>query len=81
VLGHQWFERRFWGILGAGLAAVIYKSAGALVFPVAETFRPVAKYPTPRLMAHLTIALCVAAGALFFANHLTIRCATAQPNR
>jgi hypothetical protein len=61
------------GILGAGLAAVIYEFGGALVFPLAETFQPVAKYPTPRLMAHLTMALCVAAGACWAVYHLRLR--------
>jgi hypothetical protein len=63
----------FGGILGAILGAVIYEVAGALVFPVAETFRPMAVAPAPRLLAHLSVALCVAAGALWAANHLQLR--------
>ena len=61
------------GILGAVLAAVIYEFGGAIVFPVAETFRPMAIAPAPRLFAHLVVGLCVAAGALLVADHLTLR--------
>jgi len=61
------------GVLGAAVAAVIYEFGGALVFPLAETFQPVAKYPTPRLWAHLSMALCVAAGALWAVHHLRLR--------
>jgi hypothetical protein len=68
----------FGGILGAGLAAVIYEFAGALLFPVAETFQPVAKYPEPRLMAHLTTAFWVSAGAFWAVHHLRLRRAKRQ---
>ena len=61
------------GILGACLAAAIYEFAGAIVFPTAETFRPMAVAPAPRLLAHLSVALCVAVGALGFADYVTFR--------
>jgi hypothetical protein len=69
------------GILGAGVAAVIYEFGGAILFPVAETFRPMAKETLPRLSAHLAVALCVAAGALLLANHLAVRRSTPRPDR
>jgi hypothetical protein len=69
----------FGGVLGAALAAVIYEFGGALVFPVAQTFRPMAVTPWPRLLAHLSVALCVSAGALGAAQHLQLR--RAAPHR
>jgi hypothetical protein len=67
------------GILGAVVAAAIYEFGGAILFPLAETFRPTAYEVIPRLFAHLTVALCVAAGALLFANHMTLRRPAPQP--
>jgi hypothetical protein len=61
------------GILGACLAAAIYEFAGAIAFPTAETFRPMAFAPAPRLLAHLSVALCVAAVALGVADYVTFR--------
>jgi hypothetical protein len=69
------------GILGAVVAAVFYEFGGAVVFPIAETFRPMAKEMIPRLTAHLAVALCVAAGALLFAEHLTLRRAMPRSDR
>jgi hypothetical protein len=69
------------GIMGAGIAAVIYEFGGAILFPVAETFRPMAMEMIPRLLAHLAVALCVAAGALLVADHLTLTRATQRPDR
>jgi MFS family permease len=69
------------GLMGAGVGAAIYEFGGAIVFPLAETFRPMAKQMPPRLSAHLAVALCVAAGALFIANHLTLRRATPRSDR
>jgi hypothetical protein len=69
------------GIIGAGIAAVIYDFGGGILFPVAETFRPMAIEMIPRLSAHLAVALCVAAGALLVADHLTLRRATPRPDR
>jgi hypothetical protein len=69
------------GILGAVVAAVIYEFGGAVLFPVAETFRPMAADPIPRLLAHLAVAVCVAAGALLLADHLSLRRARPRPDR
>ena len=69
------------GILGAVFAAVIYEFGGAVVFPVAETFRPMAIEPAPRLFANLVVGLCVAAGALLVADHLTLNRAASKPDR
>jgi hypothetical protein len=66
------------GIAGAILAAVIYEFGGAVLFPLAETFRPTSIQMLPRLFAHLTVALCVAVGALLFANHMTFRRPSSQ---
>src|SRR5205085_1057995 len=63
----------FGAILGAALATVIYEFAGAVVFPVAETFRPTAVAWPPRLLAHLCVALGISAGALWAALHLHLR--------
>lgn len=68
------------GILGAVVGAVIYEFGGAVFFPLAETFRATPVQIVPRLLAHLTVALCIAAGALFFADHLTLRRATPGPS-
>jgi hypothetical protein len=65
------------GVLGAALATVVYEFGGAVVFPVAETFRPMAVTPAPRLLAHLCVALFTAAGANWAAHHLRLRRATA----
>jgi len=61
------------GILGAGLGTVIYEFGGAIGFPLAQTFRPMAPEAIPRLLAHLSVALCVAAGAFWAAHHLRLR--------
>ena len=67
------------GILGAVLAAVIYEFAGAVAFPLAETFRPIAATWPPRLMAHLVVALCATVGALWAARNLRLGRATPNP--
>ena len=67
------------GILGAALAAAIYEFAGAIAFPLAQTFRPMAADVVPRLMAQLSVALCVAAGAFGAARHLRLQ--RAAPRR
>ncbi len=61
------------GVIGAGAATVIYEFGGAILFPVAQTFRPMALQMVPRLCAHLAVASCVAAGALLVADHLALR--------
>jgi hypothetical protein len=60
------------GILGAVLGAVIYEFGGAIAFPLAQTFRPMAADAAPRLMAQLSVALCVAAGAFGAVRHLRL---------
>jgi hypothetical protein len=60
------------GAVGAVLATLTYEFAGALFFPVAETFRPVAATFPPRLLAHLLIALFVSVGAFWAAEYLTL---------
>jgi hypothetical protein len=69
------------GSMGAVVAAVTYEFGGAVLFPLAETFRPMAVEMIPRLSAHLAVALCVAAGALLIADYLTLRRATPRPDR
>jgi hypothetical protein len=61
------------GILGAALAAAIYEFGGAVVFPLDRTLQPMAMQPGPRLLAHLAVALCVSAGTLWAADHLSLR--------
>ena len=71
------------GILGACLAAGIYEFAGAIMFPTHETFRPMAISAMPRLLAHLSVALWVAVGALGIADYLTVgpkKAATGSPS-
>jgi hypothetical protein len=60
---------------------VIYEFGGAILFPLAATFRPMAAEVIPRLFAHVTVGLCVAAAALLFTNHLTVHRAKPQQNR
>ncbi|WP_337172988.1 hypothetical protein [Paludisphaera sp.] len=48
--------------LGGGvLAAILHGAAGAVLFPLAETDRPLATERGARLLAHLLVALCAAA--------------------
>jgi hypothetical protein len=66
------------GMLGAALGAVIYEFAGAVVFAGEETFRPMAAAMAPRLLAHVSVALCVSAGAFWAVRHLRLRRASPQ---
>ena len=50
---------------------LIYEFAGAVVFPLERTYLPTAMAPAPRLLAHLAVALCVSAGTLWAADHLS----------
>jgi hypothetical protein len=61
------------GIMGAAVAAIIYEFGGAVVFPMDRTLQPTAMTPGPRLFAHLAVALCVSAGTLWAALHLSLR--------
>jgi hypothetical protein len=61
------------GILGAAPAAAIYEFGGAVFFPLDKTYQPTAMAPAPRLLAHLAVALCVSAGTLWAAYHLSLR--------
>ena len=61
------------GLLGAVIATVIYEFGGAVGFPLSESFRPRAVTAGPRLMAHLSVALCVSAAALWAVDHLSLR--------
>jgi hypothetical protein len=61
------------GIMGAAVAAVIYEIGGAVVFPLDKTVQPTAMAPGPRLLAHLAVAVCVSAGSLWAADHLSLR--------
>jgi hypothetical protein len=61
------------GILGAALGATIYEFGGAMGFPMAQTYRPMSPEVMPRLMAHLSVALCVAAVAIWAAQYLRLR--------
>ena len=67
----------FGGILGGVAAAAIYEFGGAILFPVSETFRPMAVHAVPRLLAHLTVASAWRP-ALWAADHLTLRRASSQ---
>jgi len=61
------------GLLGSVLAAIIYEIAGAVAFPLDRTIQPIAEAASPRLIAHLAVALCVSAGTLWAAYHLSLR--------
>jgi hypothetical protein len=61
------------GMVGAALATGIYEFGGAVGFPLDRTIQPTAMAPGPRLLAHLAVALCVSAGALLAADHLSLR--------
>jgi hypothetical protein len=41
------------------------------MFPTDETFRPIAISAMPRMLAHISVALWVAVGALGLAEYLT----------
>jgi hypothetical protein len=60
------------GILGAALATAIYEFGGAVAFPLEKVLEPTATAPAPRLLAHLAVAICVSAGALWAAYHLSL---------
>jgi hypothetical protein len=51
------------GLVGAALAAVIYEVAGSLLFPAAETLRPVSLTPQTRFLARALVALLAGLGA------------------
>ena len=65
------------GLLGAVIATVIYEFGGAVGFPLSESFRPRAVTAGPRLLAHLSVALCVSAAALWAVDYLSLRRAAA----
>ena len=67
------------GILGAAAAAVIHEIAGAVLFPLDKTSLLIAMTSTPRLLAHLTLALCVSAGTVWAAFHLSLRGDSVNP--
>jgi hypothetical protein len=50
------------GLLGGAAGALIYAVLGAAAFPLAETDRALATERTPRLLAHLLVALGAGAG-------------------
>jgi hypothetical protein len=66
------------GIFGAAVAAVVYEFVGAVAFPLERTYMPTAMAPVPRLLAHLAVALCVSAGALWAAYNLILRRAPSE---
>jgi len=68
------------GILGAAIASVVYEFGSAVLFPDAQTFRPMAYENIPRLFAHLAVGLLVAAVALLVAEHLALSRTTQKPN-
>lgn len=71
------------GLLGAVLAAAVYEFAGAIVFPTDQTFRPMAFAAAPRLLAHLSVAMCVAAATLGVTDYVTTsrdKAAIARPD-
>ncbi len=51
------------GLLGAGVAILIYEFVGALAFPLAQTGRPLAATWGTRLLARLAVATLAAGGA------------------
>ena len=53
----------FGGLLGAAVGAVAFEVVGALAFPLALTTRPIPVTWGSRLVAHLLVAVCAAAGA------------------
>jgi hypothetical protein len=71
--GRRFARAAFGGILGAAIAAVIYEFVGAVEFPLERTYLPTAMAPVPRLLAHLTVAICVSAVSLWAAYDLTLR--------
>lgn len=62
----------FGGMIGAAIAVIIYEFGGAIAFPLDETFRPMAATVQARLLAHLTVALCVSLAALWASFHLSL---------
>jgi hypothetical protein len=70
----------FGGVLGGVIASAIYEYGGAIIFPLAETFRPMAVTAAPRLLAHLSVALCVSLAAFWSANYLRLRRAPPRTN-
>jgi hypothetical protein len=56
------------GALGAMVGAVIYEFLGAVLFPLAETTRPVAEASGARMLALLSVAVLASLGALWVAR-------------
>ena len=44
-----------------------------MIFPLSESFRPMAVTPGPRLLAHIGVALCISVFALWAVDHLRLR--------
>lgn len=51
------------GLLGAGVAMLIFQIAGMVVFPLSQTTLPISITQASRLTSHLLVALFAAAGA------------------
>jgi hypothetical protein len=49
----------FGGLLGALLGTVLFGTVLSLAFPLFRTFEPIPTEPIPRLMMHLSVAVCI----------------------
>jgi hypothetical protein len=59
----RWARGALGGLLGGVVATMIYDLVGALAFPLDKTSQPVSATSVTRLLAQLTVAVLVAAGA------------------
>ncbi len=61
--GRAWPGATVGGVLGAVLGVVLFDLLGAVLFPMAETEKPLSVTSTSRLLARLMVALLAALGA------------------
>ena len=61
------------GLIGAALAAVVYETAGAVLFPLDLTGEPLADTSRPRLFAHAVVNVFAALGAALLSEDVRAR--------
>jgi hypothetical protein len=64
----RWWRATIGGLVGAGVATVVYEFLGALVFATHGTHQPLADTPETRALAQILIPLGAAIGALLSAS-------------
>ena len=64
------------GLAGGILGALAYELAGAVVFPLDKTYQPLSETASSRLLGRLTVAVCVATGAVLATQFTGVKSAS-----